>query len=389
VNSTRFLAVGCAVLLAFLVTSSLMAAGPYTKGAIFYATSDVAQGQLVPGTAGHVLTSNGAGNLPTYQAGGSGSGTVTSVALTVPSEFSVAGSPVTTSGTLAVTWANPVAIANGGTNATTDSGARTNLGLAIGTNVQAFDAELSALASTTSAADKVPYFTGSGTATTATFTTAGRALVDDADATAQRATLSAAASGANTDITSVLLNQTGLVVKGGSSNALTIKPNETLTAGRTLNVVTNDADRTVNLAGNLTTAAALTTSGANALTLTTTGSTNVTLPTTGTLSTLAGAEKITGKTFGMWNYAVDSQANDSYVITLSPAITSYETGQLIIFKANTQNTTGCTINVNGLGAKTIVKRVNTTPATGDILASMLCLIVYDGTNFVLLNPVVN
>jgi len=36
----------------------------------------------------------------------SGAGTVTSVALTVPSEFSVSGSPVTTSGTLAVTKAN-------------------------------------------------------------------------------------------------------------------------------------------------------------------------------------------------------------------------------------------------------------------------------------------
>lgn len=61
-----------------------------------------------------------------------------------------------------------------------------------------------------------------------------------------------AASGANTDITSVLLNQTGLVIKGASSNALTIKPNETYSANRTLNIITNDADRTLTVSGNAT-----------------------------------------------------------------------------------------------------------------------------------------
>lgn len=51
---------------------------------------------------------------------------------------------------------------------------------------QPLDAELTAIAGLTSAADKVPYFTGSGTADIASFTSAARTLVAAADAGAQR-----------------------------------------------------------------------------------------------------------------------------------------------------------------------------------------------------------
>ena len=54
---------------------------------------------------------------------GGGSGTVTSVAATVPTFLSVSGSPITSSGTLAVTLSGTaLPVANGGTGVTTSTG---------------------------------------------------------------------------------------------------------------------------------------------------------------------------------------------------------------------------------------------------------------------------
>ena len=79
--------------------------------------------------------------------------------------------------------------ANNLSDLTNASTARTNLGVAIGSDVQAYDADLAAIAGLTSAADKGIQFTGSGTAATYDLTSAGKALLDDADASAQRTTL--------------------------------------------------------------------------------------------------------------------------------------------------------------------------------------------------------
>jgi hypothetical protein len=82
-----------------------------------------------------------------------------------------------------------LAVADGGTGASDAGTARTNLGLAIGTNVQAYDAGLQSIAGLTTTADRMIYTTASDVYAVATLTAAGRAILDDADATAQRTTL--------------------------------------------------------------------------------------------------------------------------------------------------------------------------------------------------------
>jgi hypothetical protein len=82
------------------------------------------------GTSGAATLVGSTLNIPQYSGGGGGTGTVTSVGLTAPSIFNVGGSPVTTSGTLALTYSGTaLPLLNGGTGATTADGALTNLGV--------------------------------------------------------------------------------------------------------------------------------------------------------------------------------------------------------------------------------------------------------------------
>lgn len=91
-------------------------------------------------------------------------------------------------GTLLVTGGADVAIADGGTGASTAAAARTNLGLGIGTDVQAYDADLDAVAALS--ANGLIARTGAGTAAARTLTgTANKIAVTNGDGVAGNPTI--------------------------------------------------------------------------------------------------------------------------------------------------------------------------------------------------------
>lgn len=81
----------------------------------------------------------------------------------------------------------PVSV--GGTGATSAPAARTNLGVAIGSDVQAYNATLTSIAALGTAGQKFLYTNGVNSWVEGTITLAGRQLLDDANAEAQRTTL--------------------------------------------------------------------------------------------------------------------------------------------------------------------------------------------------------
>ena len=125
-------------------------------------------------------------------------------------------------GGAAVYAALPLAVANGGTGAGSESGARAALGLVIGTDVQAQDAQLQAIANLTPSADQIAYWTGAGSAALTGLSAFVRTLLDDIDAPAARTTLGAA----DTTLSFVLINPdasapNGFELVGGALTAIT------------------------------------------------------------------------------------------------------------------------------------------------------------------------
>jgi hypothetical protein len=82
-------------------------------------------------------------------------------------------------------------------------------------------------------------------------------------------------------------------------------------------------------------------------------------------------------------YGTTAGTGTAYTLTLNPAITGYVAGQMFNVKFHTANTGAATININGLGAKTLVKDLSTALVANDIPANSQYQILYDGTNFLI------
>jgi len=69
----------------------------------------------------------------------------------------------------------------------------------------------------------------------------------------------------------------------------------------------------------------------------------------------------------------------------TPTLTAYTAGNAFTFVVAGSNTSAVTLNIDGLGAKAITRDGTTALVSGDIVTGEVVLVVYDGTQFQVLN----
>jgi hypothetical protein len=86
-------------------------------------------------------------------------------------------------------------------------------------------------------------------------------------------------------------------------------------------------------------------------------------------------------------YVVDTGAANAYVCTFGAGVaTTLAAGLGVCFKASASNTTATTLNVGGTGIKNVLTPDGAALLANQILSGGIYYAIYDGTNYILLNP---
>jgi len=88
-------------------------------------------------------------------------------------------------------------------------------------------------------------------------------------------------------------------------------------------------------------------------------------------------------------YLTGVAGTNTITATAPVSMSALAAGQIFRFIAAASNTGGVTININSIGAKAITKNGTTALTANDILINSAVQVIYDGTQFQLVNPVVN
>lgn len=86
---------------------------------------------------------------------------------------------------------------------------------------------------------------------------------------------------------------------------------------------------------------------------------------------------------GTSQYCRSTTGNDTYTCSLTPSLTAYATGGCVVLNAGTANTGAATLNVDTLGAKSILTRSGGALSNGDITADKPITLCYDGTQYII------
>lgn len=90
-----------------------------------------------------------------------------------------------------------------------------------------------------------------------------------------------------------------------------------------------------------------------------------------------------------FNYGPDTASDDDYLVTISSPYNGYIEGMHFYFDANNPNTGACTVNFNSWGAKSIKILHDQDPGNNCIEDGSIIDLMYDGTNFQMMNPCAN